>query len=220
MDDLPRELATAREPDVAEPSAAEPAPLRLAPAEPAEPVGSRLDDEAVRERLTLLDGLLEQVERTPGPGARVALDAVATLLEVYGEALARAAGYAARAPDVRDALTADELLAHLLVLHGVHPDPVERRARRALEALRPELATVGAEVELLGIDSGVATVAVRGESGCGAAATTDAVADAVRDALQAVAPELSEVRVDVAAKQTLVPVDSLLRGPATLGSAR
>jgi len=180
----------------------------------------RLDDEAVRARLALVDGLLGQVERAPGPTAELALDAVTTLLEVYGEALARASTYAARSPEVRDAMTDDELLAHLLVLHGAHPDPVERRARRALEVLRPELATAGVKAELVGIDGGVATVTVRGESGCGAAATTAAATEAIQDAMTAVAPELSEVRVEAAGPQTLVPVESLLRGPTALESAR
>lgn len=34
-------------------------------------------------------------------------------------------------------MTGDALLEHLLVLHGIHPDPVERRVAHALDELRP-----------------------------------------------------------------------------------
>ena len=189
------------------------------PAGPAAPVaGPRLDDEAVRERLGRVDELLGQVEQQPGPSAERALDAVSMLLEVYGEALARACGYAAQAPTVLAALTGDELLAHLLVLHDAHPDPVERRAGRALEALRPTLAAAGAEAELRGVDGTTATVRLRGASGCGSAATTAAAGDAVRDAILALAPELTEVRVVAAHEQAFVPVEALLDRPAALGA--
>ena len=55
----------------------------------------RLDDAAVRERLTGLDELLERVEQIPGPAGELALEAVSALAEVYGEALARALALAA-----------------------------------------------------------------------------------------------------------------------------
>jgi Fe-S cluster biogenesis protein NfuA len=174
----------------------------------------------VRERLALVDGLLDQVERAPGPTAGLALDAVATLLEVYGEALARVTGHAARSPEVRGALTGDELLAHLFVLHGVHPDPVERRARWALETLRPRLAAAGAQAELRGIDGSTATVEVRGGGGCGAAATAAAVTEAVREAILALAPELDQVRVAAAGQPAFVPVTALLDRPTAAGLAR
>ncbi|MBX6389612.1 MAG: NifU family protein [Frankia sp.] len=201
-------------------TAGEPAAVTGGPAPDGGPGRRRLDDAAVRERLDLVDGLLEQVERAPGPTAELAMDAVATLLEVYGEALARAADHAAGAPAVIAAMTGDELLTHLFALHDVHPDPVERRAERALEMLRPRLGGVGAEAELVGVDGGAATVVVRADGGCGAAASAAAGGAAVREAVLAAAPELSDVRVTTAAKRALVPLDALRRGPATLEQAR
>ncbi|MFN2494852.1 MAG: NifU family protein [Pseudonocardiaceae bacterium] len=131
-------------------------------AEPADQQHPRLDDTAVQERLTRLDELLGQVEQIPGPAGELALEAVSALAEVYGEALARATAYVSRAPTLVEAITGDELLGHLLVLHGIHPDPVERRVAQALDALRPALAQRGGDVELVGIDQGVARVRLSG----------------------------------------------------------
>jgi Fe-S cluster biogenesis protein NfuA len=168
----------------------------------------RLDDAAVRERLTGLDELLDRVEQIPGPAGELALEAVAALAEVYGEALARALALADPS-----AFAADELLGHLLVLHGIHPDPVERRVARALEDMAPAVRERGGEVELAGLDDGVARVRLT-VSGCGAAG----VEDEVRTAVLAVAPELDEVRREAPPRApAFVPLDSLLQRPAGVG---
>ena len=171
---------------------------------------AELDNRAVRDRLTRLDELLAQVEAIPGPAGELALDAVSALAEVYGEALARAVAYASGSPDVLAALTGDELLEHLLVLHGAHPDPVERRVTHALDELRPALQERGGDVELAGIEAGVATVRLS-IKGCSSAG----VEDAVREAVLAVAPELSDVvRAPAQRDPTFVPLDALMRvGP-------
>ena len=44
-----------------------------------------------------------------------------------------------------DALAGDELVAHLLLLHGLHPVPLEARVRGALDEVRPYLETHGGE---------------------------------------------------------------------------
>ncbi|MFG1948182.1 hypothetical protein [Nonomuraea sp. NPDC048826] len=79
----------------------------------------RLDERAVAGHLELLEELLSELETTSGPTAELALDAVATLAGVYGEALARVMDRAASYPELGPALAEDLLLAHLFVLHGV-----------------------------------------------------------------------------------------------------
>jgi Fe-S cluster biogenesis protein NfuA len=166
----------------------------------------RLDDAAVRERLTGLDELLDRVEQIPGPAGELALEAVAALAEVYGEALARAMALTADP----GAFVADELLGHLLVLHGIHPDPVERRVARALDEMAPALRERGGEVALAGLDDGVARVRLT-VSGCGSAG----VEEEVRTAVLAVAPELHDVRRETPPRApTFVPLDSLTQRPA------
>lgn len=186
-------------------------------AEPSNRPSNRLDDATVHERLTRLDELLEQVEAIPGPSGEVALEAVSALADVYGEALARATAYASGSPALIEAMTRDELLGHLLVLHGIHPDPVERRVAHALDELRPAVQERGGDVELAGIDQGVASVRLS-ISGCSSAG----VEDAIREAVLAVAPELSDVQRAPAAggrDAAFIPLDALLRNPATSATA-
>ncbi|GAA4103203.1 MULTISPECIES: NifU family protein [Actinomadura] len=172
-----------------EPHAAEREP-RPPAAAPAGGGPRRLGDTAVAERLTLLERLLARLEQTPGPTAETALDAVAVLTEVYGEALARVMDRTG--PEPAAALTADELVGHLLALHGLHPATVEERVRGALEEVRPYLRSHGGDVELSGIDGDVARVRLTG--GCGSCASSARTLEtAVKDVVLAAVPELSAV---------------------------
>ncbi|MEU6546077.1 NifU family protein [Streptomyces sp. NPDC046859] len=158
-----------------------------------EPAPARLADPDVEARLARLDELLEGLECTPGPVTRPATEAVGLLTEVYGEALARVLDLADAALAAR--LADDELLGHLLVLHDLHPEPAERRAARAVERLRPAVRERGGDVEWAGVEGGVARVRLTAGGGCGAGSGSGGadVTDAVRAAVLAAAPELTDV---------------------------
>jgi hypothetical protein len=205
---------------------------------PGRPDGpGRLDDTAVRGRLAVLDDLLERLEQAPGATAGTGLDAVRALTDVYGEALARLTALLGTDPAAMAAVSADELLTHLLVLHGVHPDPPEARIRAALARLGPELAEHGVTVEPGSVVGTVATIrlgrangpAPASGGGCGGGCGTGpgpaAIADAVRDAVLAVAPEMTEVRTTEApagrparAEPAFLPLESLRLRPTPIGS--
>lgn len=195
-------------------------------ADPSPPTVVRLDDEAVRGRLIRLDELLEQVEQAPGPATQQALEAVDLLVQVYGEALGRVVAHERERADGVDWMVQDELLSHLLVLHGLHPHPVEDRVEQALEEVRPYVHSHGGEVSLEAIDEdGVVRVSLSGScSGCASSAAT--LEHAVSDAVLTAAPELSSVEaVGVTPtshthprpEPALIPVEALLRRPATAG---
>ncbi|MDF4252523.1 NifU family protein [Streptomyces sp. WMMB303] len=173
----------------------------------------RLTDEDVEQRLAHLDELLERVESVAGPAADAALAAVRGLTEIYGEALSRIRDLAG--PGLAEQLTGDQLLDHLLVLHRLHPDPVEQRVATAVEHAAEALRPRGATLELLGIDEGVAAVRLT-TKGCGGSAS--GAEEAVRDALLAAAPELLDVRrVPDEPAAAFVPLETLL--PATAPAA-
>jgi Fe-S cluster biogenesis protein NfuA len=151
-----------------------------------------LSDEEVRVRLTQLDALLEQLEREPGPTAHAALQAVQALNEVFGAALSRVMALMSGSPALVSLAARDELLGHLLILHGLHPEPVEERVARALDEVRPYIASHGGGVELAGVDGGVARVRLSGScQGCAASPAT--LEQAVTSAVLAAAPELTGV---------------------------
>ncbi|EHR59848.1 hypothetical protein [Saccharomonospora cyanea] len=163
------------------------------------------DIERVRRRLAELDGGLAELseraeERT--------LDTVRALVDVYGEALARVVALAGQtAPELLDALSGDELLAQLLLVHDLHPQDPVTRIRRALAELRPRIVA-----ELTDYDGGVATVSVEGghrgggnvtgRGGENVTETTETVAATVR----AVAPEVTDVSVRLRTEPAFVPL--------------
>ena len=66
-----------------------------------------------------------------------------------------------------DRLADDELVASLLLVHGLHPTTSTTRVERALDGVRPYLGSHGGDVELLGVDRRRASCGC----GCWAAAT-------------------------------------------------
>ncbi|WP_328883629.1 NifU family protein [Streptomyces sp. NBC_00299] len=173
----------------------------------AEAGAARLADPDVEARLARLDELLAGLESAPGPTTRSATEAVGLLTEVYGEALARVMDHADG--QLAERLADDELLGHLLVLHDVHPEPAELRAARAVERLRPAVQERGGDVEWAGVEGQVARVRMTSGggcgSGCGAGAGAMDVTDAVREAVLAVAPELTAVEPLTAAAPAPAP---------------
>ncbi len=159
-----------------------------------------MDDVQARELVGTVEGRLGELEALPDPVARAAADdAVAALLELYGEVLARildADGELARA------LGEDELVAQVLLLHGLHPVPVEQRVRGALEEVRPYLSSHGGDVELLAVEGEVVSLALAGScSGCPSSAVTLKLA--IEDAIRAAAPEIE--RVEAAGLEPAAP---------------
>jgi Fe-S cluster biogenesis protein NfuA len=160
-----------------------------------------LEDDTLREQVAALDDLLQQVERIPDPSARdTALAAVQGLLELYGQGLAHLMARVADlgSPDLPAALAEDDLVAHLLLLHGLHPLDLEARVRQALDSVRPYLASHGGNVELLGIDDGVARLRLQGAcTGCSSSETT--LKNLIEQAIQVAAPDLDSIQTEMPA---------------------
>jgi Fe-S cluster biogenesis protein NfuA/nitrite reductase/ring-hydroxylating ferredoxin subunit len=149
---------------------------------------------------------LERLEALPDATAReIALDTVQALLELYGEGLERIVD--AVGPQQTQVLADDELVEHLLLLHGVHPVSVEQRVRDALEGVRPYLGSHGGDVELLAVEDGVAHVRMQGScEGCPASAMTLKLA--IEDAVLKAAPDVD--RVEAAGGGDVAPAASPL----------
>src|ERR1700747_2965866 len=69
---------------------------------------------------------------------------VGEVTDLYGAALERVVRIAAAAEaGVLERLAADDLVASLLLVHGLHPHGVERRVEDALDSVRPYLGSHG-----------------------------------------------------------------------------
>ncbi|HEX6458105.1 MAG TPA: NifU family protein [Thermoleophilaceae bacterium] len=142
-----------------------------------------------RRQVARIEGLLEEIESLPDADAREkATDVVAALLDLYGEALRRIL----ERVDGADAMCDDELVSQLMILHGLHPVPVETRVRSALDDVRPYLESHGGDVELLAIEEGVARLRLEGScDGCPSSAVTLKLA--IEEAIYKRAPDIAGI---------------------------
>ncbi len=94
---------------------------------------------------------------------------------------------------VAEVLAADDLVASLLLVHGLHPHGVERRVSDALDTVRPYLGSHGGDVHLLEVSGDVVRLQFSGScKSCPSSAVTLELA--VEDAVRAAAPEIDSHR--------------------------
>jgi Fe-S cluster biogenesis protein NfuA/nitrite reductase/ring-hydroxylating ferredoxin subunit len=126
------------------------------------------------------------------------------------------------------ALAGDELVASLLLVHGLHPYDAATRVEQALENVRPYLGSHGGDVELVGV-SAEGTVRLRLLGTCdGCPSSSVTLTLAVEDAIRAAAPEVTAIEVETAEpahelQGTVIPVEALtarLHSPAADPSSR
>jgi Fe-S cluster biogenesis protein NfuA/nitrite reductase/ring-hydroxylating ferredoxin subunit len=152
------------------------------------------------------------------------------LTDLYGAALERMVTIAAEAaPELVDQFAADELVASLMLVHGLHPHGVERRIEDALDSVRPYLGSHGGDVTLLEVadDSEGMTVRLQFAGSCKSCPSSAVTLEfAVEDAVRAAAPEITSIEVVAAepdsAESTssgLISADSLMSRVHTKDSA-
>jgi Fe-S cluster biogenesis protein NfuA/nitrite reductase/ring-hydroxylating ferredoxin subunit len=109
-----------------------------------------------------------------------------------------------------EAFAEDELVSSLLLLHGLHPQDVETRVVRALEEVRPYLQSHGGNVELLGVEGGVARLRLQGScSGCPSSTMTLKLA--IEEAVQKAAPDLEGIEAEGVTEPK--PATTFVAGP-------
>lgn len=178
------------------------------------------DCEVAKQGVTL-DALLDELESFPDPEARERMAGIVQgLMAFYGEGMARILAIIeqyndpAVSTDVLAALTDDNLVAHLLLLHYFHPIPVEIRVARALEEVRPYLHSHGGNVELLEVADGVARLRLEGSChGCPSSTVTLKLA--IEEAILKAAPDVLHIEAEGVAEPppppAFVPMAALQR---------
>jgi Fe-S cluster biogenesis protein NfuA/nitrite reductase/ring-hydroxylating ferredoxin subunit len=144
--------------------------------------------------------LVQEIAAFPDPHARAtAEELVRALVDMYGEGLARllelTAETEASGLALIDTFASDELLSSLFLLHGLHPLDVETRILQALDEVRPYLKSHGGNVELVGVEDGVAHLRLQG-SCHGCPSSTITLKLAIEDAIYKAAPDLDRLEVE------------------------
>ncbi len=183
------------------------------------------DLRAVGDRI---DALLDASSAGGAVARERSEELVRLVADLYGAGIERILDILYDAGRLDDSVLAmladDDLVASLLIVHGLHPYDVEQRVEQALESVRPYLGSHGGDVELLEVtDTGVVRLRLLGScDGCPSSSVTLQLA--VEGAIEAAAPEVTTIEVQAGSAEPaapLIPVDSLLshvREPHLTGS--
>lgn len=158
------------------------------------------ENQELQKRLHRMSSLLSDLEQVSDPKCRAAArELVQTLMDVHSAALERILEKVFQAGDagqrVIDDLGADPIVAGLLVLYGLHPDPLEIRIEKALTRVAPSLRSHGLEAQLISMENGDIRVRLTaGAHTCGSSAATGKTM--LEDAIYEAAPELNSLVID------------------------
>jgi len=149
-----------------------------------------------RSRTERIEKLIKKLDDGGDPEVRaIALELIQSVVELHGAALARMLESISQTRFGEHALETaikDDLVASVLLLHGLHPDPIEIRVLRALDKVRPYLHTHGGNVEFVSVDKGTVRIKLVGSCGtCPSSSIT--LKNAVEDALYEAAPDIVEL---------------------------
>jgi Fe-S cluster biogenesis protein NfuA/nitrite reductase/ring-hydroxylating ferredoxin subunit len=150
-----------------------------------------MEPEQLIARVQQLTGRLDDLD---DPACReLAEELTGAVVQMYGAGLERIVELAD--PGTRDAMSKDDLVAGLLMIHDLYPVPIEERVMQALDTVRPYMESHGGNVEFLGIEDGVAKLRLEGScKSCRASSSTLELA--VRQALEEAAPDLLGMDVE------------------------
>jgi Fe-S cluster biogenesis protein NfuA len=175
-----------------------------------------MDDVDLRAVGDRIDALLVASAAHGAVARERAEELVRLVTDLYGAGLERLLEILHDAGRLDDGVLAeiagDDVVASLLLVHGLHPYDLPTRVEHGLRAVRPELRAQGVDVELVTVDdAGTVRLRLTGSvGGCSVAA----LRQAVESAIDAVAPDAAAVLVDVAPRPAVIP-ESALRSRLT-----
>jgi len=192
---------------------------------PENPAGTLERDAQWRTAGDRIQTLLDSCAASGAAASERAQQLVREVVGLYGAGLERIMqlGDPGHEAELAERLATDDLVASLLLVHGLHPHDVHRRVSDALDRVRPYLGSHGGDVDLLEVgEDGVVRIAFTGScKSCPSSAVTLELA--VEDAVWAAAPEISSIEVVTAhaepnARAGMIPAESLLAHVHSNGS--
>lgn len=173
------------------------------------------------ERTQEIESLVARIENSSDPAAQTAArEMVRLLLDLHAVGLARMLEFLAQGGEgaraALDACARDELVSSLLLLHGLHPEGLEARVRKALDKVRPYLHSHGGDVELLGLSEGTVRLHLQGSChGCPSSRVT--LQTTIEQAIYEAAPDVAAIEVEglsePAARPDLVQLNGFAESP-------
>ena len=128
------------------------------------------EEDDVKQAARRIETLIGALERDPDqPASGSARELVALVLDLHALGLARLMAtlmQAGGSASIVARLLDDDHVRAMLLLHGLHPEDMETRIRRAVERLRPHLGVHGLRLDVLEIAAGAVRLRLQaGEAG-------------------------------------------------------
>jgi Fe-S cluster biogenesis protein NfuA len=177
-------------------------------------------NEAFKEKIQKLGILVGELEAAPhdrsnGP----ARELVQLLMEVHGTAVERLLEIVFDGGPAGEAILLkagdDAIVRHLLLLYSLHPEDLETRVLKALDAAGPRLRMHNSEVEIVSISEGAIELKFH-ISGHACGSTSKTVKALLEECVYDVAPDLVSLQIlgpDDQPSSGFVSLDSLLKHP-------
>lgn len=181
--------------------------------------------EAFQDKLRRLGSLVDELDAIACDGNSVAVrELVQLLMEVHGTAIQRMMEIVFESGAAGEAIIAkageDPIVRQLLLLYSLHPDGLQARIVRAIEAAEKRLRKFNSEVELLSIREGDVHVRIRTTGhACGSTAKT--VKAIVEECMFDQAPDLTSLAIagpDDETSSGFVSLESLMRQSLPVGA--
>jgi Fe-S cluster biogenesis protein NfuA len=155
-----------------------------------------------RDQAQRIEALLQVVEAFPDQEARATTEElIQMVLDMYGQGLTRMleliAQSGATGQDLLAMLAGDELVGALLLLHGLHPQPLAERVAETFNAFQTYLARHGGKAELLCVEQGVAYIHLE-STGPGCSSTLQLLQTKLEEVLYQAVPDLEDLRIESA----------------------
>jgi hypothetical protein len=184
-----------------------------------------------QEKMRRLGAMVGEIDQVPGGGSKVAArELVQLLMEIHRTGLERImelvfqAGSESGASGgvIVDRLGQDPIVRNLLLLYSLHPDDLETRVLRALDAARAGLRKFDSRVEVVSLHEGAVQLRIQ-TSGHTRGSTIKDLRAIVEGAIYDLAPDVTSLTILAPEEESssgFVPLQSLLKHSLAVQSAR
>ena len=153
-----------------------------------------------QQRVQQLGKLIAELEHIPDSPLKVATgELVHLLMEVHSAGIEQMMEIVFDSSDsgqqTIDRLGNDPIVRSLLLLYSLHPEDLQTRVQKSLDALRPRLRKLNYKIELLQIEEGGAVRVHVESSGHGCGSTTENVRSMVEEGVYEFAPDVTSLAI-------------------------
>jgi Fe-S cluster biogenesis protein NfuA len=170
-----------------------------------------------QQRVQQLGKLIAELEQIPDSPLKVGAEEMFHLLmEIHGTGIERmmeiVSDTAGAGPELIDKLGNDPIIRSLLLLYSLHPEELQTRVLKSLDALRPRLRKLDCGVELISIEEGRVHLKV-GSSGHACSSTMENLRSMIEEGVYEYAPDVTSLVIrglEAKPSSGFVALDSLV----------